>query len=224
MNLKHIVGISALATAATITTVGSLPAEAATVFNFTNSPAIAQSSITFGPISGISVTATGASNAAPADVFSGSDGLGVVAPGTILGISLPDRPQVDGLVNTETLKLAFNQTVRLLSATFARVTAGGSLTNDDFKLTVNGVPAFSGDIPGGSNFFTDNGTGTATFGSLIGSNFDFSVLNFSDDYFVKSLTVEAVPTPALLPGVIGFGLAALRKRKAQATAEAEAKA
>lgn len=32
----------------------------------------------------------------------------------------------------------------------------------------------------------------------------------------------AIPTPALLPGLVGFGIAALRKRKQEATAPAEA--
>lgn len=228
MNLKHIVGIGALATAATITTVGSLPAEAATVFNFTNTPPIAQSSITFGPINGISVTATGANGLTPApNVYSGPDGLGVIGPNTTVPFvgSVPDDPQVDGLFRTETLKLAFNQTVRLLSATFGRVGSSvlpGGPINDDFNLTINGVAAFSGDVPGGN--LLDTGTGTATFTSFLGSNFDFSVLNAGDDYFIQSLTVEAIPTPALLPGLVGFGIAALRKRKAEATAEAEAEA
>ncbi len=37
-----------------------------------------------------------------------------------------------------------------------------------------------------------------------------------------SLSITAVPTPALLPGLVGFGVAALRKRKREATAQAEA--
>jgi hypothetical protein len=31
-----------------------------------------------------------------------------------------------------------------------------------------------------------------------------------------SITITAVPTPALLPGLVGFGIAAFRKRKSQA--------
>ncbi|MGG6263553.1 PTPA-CTERM sorting domain-containing protein [Leptolyngbya sp. AN03gr2] len=36
-----------------------------------------------------------------------------------------------------------------------------------------------------------------------------------------NVQVQTVPTPALLPGVIGFGVAALRKRKGEASTEAE---
>lgn len=38
----------------------------------------------------------------------------------------------------------------------------------------------------------------------------------------SNIRVAVVPTPALLPGLIGFGVAAVRKRKKQATAQAEA--
>jgi hypothetical protein len=37
-----------------------------------------------------------------------------------------------------------------------------------------------------------------------------------------TITTTPIPTPALLPGLIGFGVAAVRKRKALATQEAEA--
>jgi len=40
--------------------------------------------------------------------------------------------------------------------------------------------------------------------------------------YLDAVSVTAVPTPALLPGLVGLGIAALRKRKAEATAESEA--
>ncbi|MBW4691629.1 MAG: PTPA-CTERM sorting domain-containing protein [Lyngbya sp. HA4199-MV5] len=43
----------------------------------------------------------------------------------------------------------------------------------------------------------------------------------TDNFFVDNLAV-AVPTPALLPGLIGLGIGAWRKRKSEQTAEAEA--
>jgi hypothetical protein len=49
----------------------------------------------------------------------------------------------------------------------------------------------------------------------------FSVLNGSDDYFLSGVTVETIPTPALLPGLIGMGLAALRKRKGEQAEQPE---
>ncbi|MDX2240853.1 MAG: PTPA-CTERM sorting domain-containing protein [Leptolyngbyaceae cyanobacterium bins.302] len=39
-----------------------------------------------------------------------------------------------------------------------------------------------------------------------------------------SLDVEAIPTPALLPGLVGFGIAALRKRKGEAVTATESEA
>jgi hypothetical protein len=38
----------------------------------------------------------------------------------------------------------------------------------------------------------------------------------------QGIQQTAIPTPALLPGLVGFGVAALRKRKAKATQESEA--
>ncbi|PSB12129.1 PEP-CTERM sorting domain-containing protein [filamentous cyanobacterium CCP1] len=53
----------------------------------------------------------------------------------------------------------------------------------------------------------------------------FGVLNALDFGLNSSLTIDnvnttAVPTPALLPGLLGMGVAALRKRKGEATEEA----
>jgi hypothetical protein len=42
----------------------------------------------------------------------------------------------------------------------------------------------------------------------------------SSDSFVTTATATAVPTPALLPGLIGMGITALRKKKQSATQEA----
>ena len=40
--------------------------------------------------------------------------------------------------------------------------------------------------------------------------------------YIDAVSVTAVPTPALLPGLVGLGIAALRKRKAEAMAESDA--
>ena len=79
------------------------------------------------------------------------------------------------------------------------------------SMTLNQV---GGDLLGSyAGFFTPPVSGVPGFGSLttqgnftIGSSF--------------SSTVTAVPTPALLPGLLGFGVAAFRRRKGEAT-EAE---
>ncbi len=64
-------------------------------------------------------------------------------------------------------------------------------------------------------FFTPPTTGTPGVGSLTSQG----TLEFSGSSY--SSTVTAVPTPALLPGVIGMGIAAFRKRKGEATTETE---
>ena len=93
-----------------------------------------------------------------------------------------------------------------------------SITNLNFDLASfvynksTGIGRFKGTFTGGQV-----GLGTFTLGSAIlkpvGSP---AVLND----FNYSLSLTAVPTPALLPGLLGLGAAALRKRKGEA-AEAE---
>lgn len=169
----------------------------------------------------LSVTATGFTTApGGAAMFQGTNGLGVVS----LGVP-NDSQQIDGMNFLEKLRLTFNPGVRLLSATFGRVG-----TNDTFNLAVQGVSKIASlQIPGG--LATDAGGTPATnvnFVALLskadrtGTFFDFGTNSAQDDYFLSTVTVTPVPTPALLPGLIALGAGMLRKRKAEAAEAVEA--
>jgi len=169
----------------------------------------------------LSVTATGFTTApGGAAMFQGTNGLGVVS----LGVP-NDSQQIDGMNFLEKLRLTFNPGVRLLSATFGRVG-----TNDTFNLAVQGVSKIASlQIPGG--LATDAGGTPATnvnFVALLskadrtGTFFDFGTNSAQDDYFLSTVTVTPVPTPALLPGLIALGAGILRKRKAEAAEAVEA--
>jgi len=76
------------------------------------------------------------------------------------------------------------------------------------------------------------------FGQSTSNYFNFFVTNnseifnrvvFADTSFIGNLQVDnvayqAIPTPALLPGLVAMGLGIVRKRKAEANAEANAEA
>ena len=176
----------------------------------------------------LSVTATGFTTApGGANVFQGARGLGVVSLGSGPGLGNRDSQQIDGLNFLEKLRLTFSPGVRLLSATFGQV---GS--NDTFNLAVQGVSKIASlQIPGG--LATDAGGTPATnvnFVALLskadrtGTFFDFGTNSAQDDYFLSTVTVTPVPTPALLPGLIALGAGVLRKRKAEAAEAVEANA
>ncbi|MBF2027919.1 MAG: PTPA-CTERM sorting domain-containing protein [Oscillatoriales cyanobacterium C42_A2020_001] len=59
-------------------------------------------------------------------------------------------------------------------------------------------------------------------GSLTAQVKDGFVVGNNQGVSSFSVSVTAVPTPALLPGLIGLGVGMLRKRKAEATAKAQA--
>jgi hypothetical protein len=64
--------------------------------------------------------------------------------------------------------------------------------------------------------FATAGTYTLGFGVVdVGDALVASALQIDD------VQVNSIPTPALLPGLVGLGLGVLRKRKAEATAKAE---
>ncbi|NEQ53243.1 MAG: PTPA-CTERM sorting domain-containing protein [Leptolyngbya sp. SIO3F4] len=63
---------------------------------------------------------------------------------------------------------------------------------------------------------SQNLQGTFQFGNTTVANGLLVATSFVDtDGFSFNLTTEAVPTPALLPGLIGLGLSIVRKRKQQ---------
>lgn len=102
----------------------------------------------------------------------------------------------------------------MLSAVFSGLESDSS---DDFQLLVNGNPFFGVD---GANvpsvpFIFNPAAGPA-------QSFGFTVTDGNDNFFLESLEVETVPTPALLPSLLGMGMAALRKRRNEATEAADA--
>ena len=70
--------------------------------------------------------------------------------------------------------------------------------------------------------------GSAIFIGVLSDQADIAKITFSlsgaSDFAINKLslniTATAIPTPALLPGLIGLGVAALRKRKAEAAEQA----
>ena len=86
-----------------------------------------------------------------------------------------------------------------------------SLTKTVFgPLTFNLVLGFASSLTGiaGNTVFFNPATSTETLnGSILGNSVSATAT-------INGGSVVAVPTPALLPGLIGMGIVALRKRKA----------
>jgi hypothetical protein len=119
-----------------------------------------------------------------------------------------DNTQIDGKGSLDILTMDFSEIVDLLSVTF-----GSVQKNDGFTLHVDGVLEFNQKIPG-----LGKPTFDLTSYALSGSSFDFGARKKKDDYYIRSITVEAtsVPEPAALLlmslGLVGVGVA--RKVKA----------
>lgn len=155
-----------------------------------------------------------------------ADGLGIAR---VLSVAPPE--QVDGLAlnGPDFIDFDFGNTVvEIVSATFRRVGTNvpipelGAVGNDNFSLSIDANPVIDTlDIPGGNGL--DSGVGTFDFTSQLlpsGSFFRFTAPELDDDFTIASLTfnaeAEAIPTPALIPGLLGMGFAALRKRRGEA--------
>ena len=211
MNLK-VFGLSTLAAAVSITasTVAAAPAQAlALSFDFAGPPNSVAPSFQFtnGSLSVIATPQAG-------NVVRNSLGLGVRNANT------DNTDQIDGFTTipapqfTDRLTLTFNQSVKILSATFRSV----GLT-DDFRLFLDGSSVLDADIPGGNLFDSDTGTFSFSPSIAYSSVLGFGVTGSNDDYYLSGITVQPIPTPALLPGLVGMGIAALSKRKGEATKE-----
>ncbi|NJK37187.1 MAG: PEP-CTERM sorting domain-containing protein [Oscillatoriales cyanobacterium RM2_1_1] len=204
MTNSNIVKLSVgLVGAALVTVVGGQAAEAVTI-NFAGGDP-ANGSVGFSDY-----TTSGLSTAGTQSVVQSANGLGVLGGGL-------DSPQIDGLGPDETLRLSFTNKVTLTSIGFARVFDAFlpfvGRVNDEFQLFVDGVSVFSGDIPGGN--FLDTATGTLGPISFTGKQFDFTVTDNTDAYFLAS--VEVVPEPLTILGslsAVGIGTA-LKKRQAK---------
>lgn len=89
----------------------------------------------------------------------------------------------------------------------------------------------AGDGSGVANFFgrffeTTGGTGQTplTLGQILSDGTGSITIQSNANapgFSSYSGSITAVPTPALLPGLVGFGIAALRKRKGEAATESE---
>ncbi|NJL46659.1 MAG: PTPA-CTERM sorting domain-containing protein [Leptolyngbyaceae cyanobacterium SM2_5_2] len=217
MNRQFLTGALVMGVAATAAIVAPQPAEALEV-NFGGSAGL------FSPVTvdGLTVNASGrTTGGASRAVVRRPLGIGIwnqsISPEGG-GSLLPDQLQVDGLGPDEVLELAFSSTVRLKAATFSIL---ASDFNDEFTILFDGSEVFSSLIRTVANGF---GTTVQLPGTLpIGDAFGFSVTDANDSYFLKSLEVEVIPTPAaVLPGLVGMGAAAFRKKKQVAEAAQDA--
>ena len=146
--------------------------------------------------------------------FSGFDGGTFVGTGT--GTVLVGSDPIFGVVGSSITLQDFQ--IQKTSATtwtlLAPVTnfimglaSGTTYTLNTFNLTRGSVgpfPVFAADYTGVFNNNLPGGIGTLFSGNLALSN----GAGFSS-------TVTPIPTPALLPGLMGLGVAALRKRKGE---------
>lgn len=132
------------------------------------------------------------------DVAQTVAGLGVIGgPGFFGG---PENVEVDASTFSEILLLSFDRRARINSATFSRVGR-----NDEFTLLVDGDELVSDDIPGGN--LADIGIGSFDFtgfnaGDRTGLEFGFTVPDPDDGYILREITVETVPEPALVLGLL----------------------
>jgi hypothetical protein len=174
------------------------------------------------PVHAASITSTGlvttTGGFAPADLGTANLITGISATNAangdlqnFVGVGLGDL-DVDN-----TLRQAFDG-----SALKFMFTNSGTLTfdwntallGDDYVFTaLSGVVANLGSV-GGSFTQSFNSGDIFSIGVVnIGGSDDDSTLNLLNAQFTPNST--PVPTPALLPGLVGLGVAALRKRKEQ---------
>ena len=127
-----------------------------------------------------------------------------------IGVNGNDIREVNGRtnsLNSELVRFAFNQRVRLTEIVFTEVDDTDSFTlssDTNFILNQQIRPALR-----------------TTFSNLnFDDVFEIQARQQTDSFRIFSVSGETaqVPTPALLPGLVGMGVAARRKRK-QAAAE-----
>ena len=199
--LTHLVGAATVFTVATATQIAVQPAQAASLtFDLTGSASTA-SFFDF-TVDDVTLTATG----------SDADGNALDVRQTGLGLGVVDGTgpinQIDGRQNSpETLLLALDQRVRILSAVFSRVNTENNANDDFFELLINGGEVtFLGALPpgpGNNELFTFG----APVNNIVGTQFDFSVIQPNDDYSLRSVTFATVPEPASILGLIAVAAA-----------------
>jgi hypothetical protein len=119
----------------------------------------------------------------------------------------------------ETLRLQFSQIVRLVSVTFNQLDNASGGDAASLKIDLNNIPLNAAlFVPPISTI--DLATLIPNLDTRSGFFFDFSALDSNDDYKISQLVIEygtdVVPTPALLPGLVGLGLGIIRRRRQKA--------
>jgi hypothetical protein len=140
-------------------------------------------------------------------------GVGTATPYNVFGFTVNATGLYDFLSNA-TDPLGWDNYLFLYSNSFNPVDQFTNVIvgNDDFPSI--GASGFNGvNLTTGINYFlVTSGFGNADVGA-----FSNSISGVGD---IASSSSTPVPTPALLPGIIGMGAAAYRKRKGVATAKA----
>ncbi len=211
MNLKTI-SFSAITAAAVIagTTIGSTPAQALSI-----KPG---SSFQINSLSNVKITTTGIDFG-----NNGAAGTSVTLSDVVLADGVTSDP--DWATNRGTSGVAtdvlFNTPQSNFLSFLLTDPAGSSLTFDFLAPFGTAVST----IPGSNDTFTlsfatqikNALTGTVVGdGTLTAQVRDGFVVGTNEGVSSFSVSVTAVPTPALLPGLIGLGVGVLRKRKLEA--------
>ena len=203
MNKQLLTGAIATATLTLTSIVLAAPARALTFDLGRPSGRLLAPSIDFAAQDGINLRATVDSNSSNSalQVFQNRFGLGATIA---LDSSDGDANQVDGRGDAESLILTFSERVNLSAATFSAIQ-----NNDQFQLFVDGNSVSNFDIPG-----VGDGLRVDFAPVLTGSVFRFFASERNDDFFLSSVDVTAVPTPAaVLPGLMSLGVAVARKKR-----------
>ncbi len=176
--------------------------------DFTDTSLFTRGTVSPGDIDGIDLGVvtvdvrgrTRGSNQAQDLSFTGN-GVGIVGHGsnTINGSN--------GGSSDERFRLDFSKQVKFTEIVFGNVNNNGS---DDYTLRIDGSTFGSAntDIPL---------SGVLSLDTIFGTRFDVEARQNNDNFRITSISGEVVPTPALLPGLVGLGAAALRRRRQEAT-------
>jgi hypothetical protein len=214
--LKMIAGVAIAVTS--VGTTLSNPAQAASI----NAGSILNiSNVAGGGIKYVNDISTGSS--IELDVFGPSNGNRVIigaSTGTFVGATSNPTPAT-------TLK---NLTLSLVSGSATKYKLASPVTNYLNGLDVSGGPGTGNDVQFDlTSFLYDTVTGDALVQGFFkyGPNTIAGAGRFTSQLDIArpssfSMSITAVPTPALLPGIIGLGLGALRKRRQGQAAEQSA--
>lgn len=211
MKLKTLTMSAAIAaTVVTSAAVASQPANAF-VLNFAGDARLKNSSVKVGKFSQLDFAKFDRGNTLGTGTATVLDSTSVAKKGST--ITLQDLSLKKTSATTWSL-------VSIVPNFITGLNSGVAFTLDTFNLTkgiVGKSTIFSADYTG---TFTGLGNGTGSL-TTSGSG-DFTSADGTS--YSSGIRGTSIPTPALLPGLLGFGAAALRKRKGEAVTEAEAEA